>query len=370
MTETQVPFMDLSWQWRQIESDVRPELDEVFAKSQFVLGPQVEKFEQAFADYIGAPHCVAASSGTSALHLAVIAAGIGPGDKVLLPAHTFIATAWGVLYQGGIPVFCDVERETGNMDMADAARRLSDDVKAIIPVHLYGQPADMDAVLKFAEENHLTVIEDAAQSHGARHGDRRVGSFGAFGCFSFYPGKNLGAAGEGGAVVCRNADAAERMRALRHHAQSERYIHQELGYNYRMDGIQGLVLRHKLARLDEWTDMRRHIAALYRDGLADLPLELPEPANRDHVYHLFVVRTPKRQELADHLSSKGLQTGLHYPVPLHRQPALKSYAADESSYPVSDHYADECLSLPLFSGMSDGQADLVIAAVREFFLAD
>lgn len=361
-----VPFMDLAWQWREIQDAVTPRLRELFDQSAFSLGPYVEEFERAFAEWLQVPHVVALNSGTSALHLAVLAAGIGFGDEVLLPANTFIATAWGVVYAGAVPVFCDVDPQTGNIDVADAERRVSRRTKAIIPVHLFGGPADLDRLGAFADAHGLVLIEDAAQAHGARHNGKFVGSFGASGCFSFYPGKNLGAAGEAGAVVTNNPETAERMRALRNHGQSRRYVHELIGYNYRMDGIQGLVLTEKLRHLHAWTSLRRAVARQYLDALADLPLQLPA-TTPDHVYHLFVIRTPRRDELQAALQSQGIQTGLHYPVPLHRQPCFAHIECDRNSLPVADSWAREGLSLPLFAGITAGQVEKVVAALRAFF---
>jgi dTDP-4-amino-4,6-dideoxygalactose transaminase len=304
------------------------------------------------------------------LHLAVIAAGIGPGDKVLLPSHTFIATAWAVLYVGAEPILCDVEPVSGTIDLADAERRMRPGVKAIIPVHLYGQPANMRAVREFAARWGLVVIEDAAQAHGARYDGQRIGTLGKFACFSFYPAKNLGAAGESGMVTTDDDAAASRISALRNHGQSERYIHTEIGFNYRMEGIQGIVLDHKLRHLDAWTEERKRLAERYMAGLRDLPLGLPEIVHGDHVYHLFVIRTARRDALRAHLDERGIGSGLHYPVPLHRQPCFSHLEFDRTSFPVADKYANECLSLPLWVGMSDAQVDEVIDVVRSFMLAN
>jgi dTDP-4-amino-4,6-dideoxygalactose transaminase len=279
---------------------------------------------------------------------------------------TFVATAWAVAYVGATPVFCDVEPDTGTIDVADARRRIDDATTAMIPVDLYGQLADLDACLELGREAGLTVIEDAAQSVGARSGDRHAGTFSSLGTFSFYPGKNLGAAGEAGAIVTDNPSWAERMRSLRNHAQRERYVHQEIGYNYRLDGLQALILSHKLRRLDAWTADRRAIAGRYRAGLADLPLVLPVE-RRGHVYHLYVVRTDNRDDLRETLTASGVTTGLHYPVPLHRQPCFEGVAGDLASYPVADDFADRGLSLPMFAGMTTAQTDHVIAAVRAHF---
>lgn len=362
-----VPFVDLSIQWNQIRSSVMPDMERLFEASAFCLGPWAKEFEQRIADYLGVRHAVAVSSGSAALHVAVIAAGIVPGDKVLVPTHTFIGTVWGLIYAGAIPVFCDVEAGAGTIDVRDAESKLDEKVKAIIPVHLYGQPADMAAVLDFARRHKLLVIEDVAQAIGARYDGQPLGSLGDFGCFSFYPGKNLGAAGEGGLVVTNDDRSADVMRALRDHGQAQRYVHQMIGYNYRMDGIQALVLGHKLAHLDDWTNQRREIASRYAEGLAGLPLELPEVVHGDHVFHLYVVRTPRRDALKAHLEGHGVQTGLHYPIPLHKQPCFADMASAKGSFPVAEDFAGTVLSLPMFAGLTPDQQDRVIDAVKSFF---
>ena len=365
--DLRVPFSDLSIQWRQIEEKALPDIHRLFQTGAFSLGPFVAQFEQAAADYLSIAHAIGVNSGTSALHLALIAAGIGPGDKVLVPSHTFVATAWGVLYVGATPVLCDVEEESANIDLADAEERLDAAVKAIIPVHLYGQPADMAGVMAFAARHRLVVIEDAAQAIGARFDGRCVGTFGLCGCYSFYPAKNLGAAGEAGLITTADDAIAERLRALRHHAQSERYVHDELGFNYRMEGLQGLILGHKLPLLDGWTESRRKLARAYHERLAGLPLALPQPVHGDHVFHLYVVRSKDRDQLRDYMRRAGIETGLHYPVPLHAQPALARFVTDGDSFPVADRYARECLSLPLFAGMTEPQLDRVCQTIRRFF---
>jgi len=362
-----IPFMDLSFQWRQIEAEALPDIRRLFEDCTFCLGPFVERFERAVAEYLGVAHAIGVNSGTSALHLALIAAGIGPGDKVLIPSYTFVATAWAVLYVGATPVMCDVEEATANIDLTDAERRMDGAVKAIIPVHLYGQPADLTAVMAFAARRRLVVIEDAAQAIGARFEGRRAGTFGLCGCFSFYPAKNLGAAGEAGLIVTSDDATARRLRALRHHAQTERYVHAELGFNYRMEGLQGLVLGHKLPLLDGWTESRRKIALGYHGRLAGLPLTLPQIMHQDHVFHLYVLRSKDRDRLRDCLQQAGIETALHYPVPLHAQPALARFVTDARSFPVADRYARECLSLPLFVGMTEAQVDRVCETIRRFF---
>jgi dTDP-4-amino-4,6-dideoxygalactose transaminase len=362
-----VPFTDLSFQWRQIEAKALPDIRRLFEQSTFCLGPFVERFEQAISDYLGIPHAIGVNSGTSALHLALIAAGIGPGDKVLIPSFTFVAAAWAVLYVGATPVLCDVEEHSATIDLVDAEARLNGGVRAIIPVHLYGQPADLAGTMAFAARHGLVVVEDAAQAMGARYDGRYAGTFGLCGCFSFYPAKNLGAAGEAGLVVTADDAIARRLRALRHHAQTERYLHAELGFNYRMEGLQGLVLCHKLPLLDSWTECRRTLVRAYRQRLADLPLILPEVVHHDHVFHLYVVRCKERDRLRDYLRREAIETGLHYPIPLHAQPALARFVADPQSFPVAERYARECLSLPLFVGMTEAQVERVCEAIRQFF---
>lgn len=364
-----IPFNNLALQWQEIAGPAQAEMAELFANSAFSGGRYVEAFERDVAAWLDTPHAIACSSGTAALHLAVVAAGLGPGDEVLLPAHTFIATIWGVLYAGATPVLCDVEEATGNIDIVDAARRITARTKAIIPVHLYGQPADLDAVETLASAHGLSVIEDNAQAIGARYGNRMVGTIGQMGCYSFYPGKNLGAAGEAGMVTTAHDELAEQLRRLRNHGQSERYIHTEIGFNYRMDGFQGIVLRQKLLRLDDWTARRKQLATRYAERLAGLPLRLPMTLHQDHVWHLYVVRTDGRDALRAHLQADGIETGLHYPVPNHRQPCLSHLAHDPAGYPVSEAWAAQGLSLPLFQGMTDDQLERVIASIHAFFAA-
>lgn len=361
-----VPFADLQWQWRQVEAGLQVELPAFWESCAYSSGPYVDAFEAQFADYTGAAHVVGVNSGTSALHLALLAAGIGRGDKVLVPAMTFVATAWAVCYVGATPVFCDVDPVTGTLDVDDARARIDEHTKAVIPVHLYGQLADMTAVNALAHEHGLAVVEDAAQAVSARDNGRHAGTMAALGAFSFYPGKNLGANGEAGAVVTTDADLAGRMRSLRNHGQRERYIHTEVGYNYRLDGLQALVLSHKLRHLDDWTAQRRHVAKRYQAELSDLPLMLPV-AERDHVYHLFVVRTPDRDKLRAGLDERGIATGLHYPVPLHQQPCFADFPSDPDGYPHAEDLAENGLSLPVFAGMSDEQVDRVVTAVRACF---
>jgi dTDP-4-amino-4,6-dideoxygalactose transaminase len=366
-SKERIPFNNLAVQWAEIESNARPEFEDVFQQSAFSAGPFTTKFETEIAAYLGVKHVIGVNSGTSALHLATLGAGIGPGDEVLVPSHTFIASLWGVLYAGGTPVLCDVDEATGTIDLEDAAARVTTRTKAIIPVHLYGQPADMGRVQALAEKHGLTVIEDNAQAFGARWDGRQLGGIGQVGCFSFYPGKNLGGAGEGGLVSTNDDGLARSMRSLHNHGQQERYVHAQIGYNYRMDGLQAVVLRQKLQRIDGWTGRRKELAVRYQAGLAGLPLAVPAVCHQDHVWHLFVVRLPQRDALREHLSRVNIETGLHYPVPCHRQPCLEHLRMDRNSYPVADRWAREGLSLPLFYGMTEEQVDRVCQEVHRFF---
>jgi dTDP-4-amino-4,6-dideoxygalactose transaminase len=357
--------LDLKAQFQTVREDVLAALAEVAESTAFVLGPKVQAFEEAFADYIGARHCVAVNSGTSALHLALLGAGVGPGDEVITVPMTFIATSWAISYIGATPRYVDVDPQTLTMDVAQVRGAITSKTKAILPVHLYGQPADVEPLLEIANAHGLSLVEDVAQAHGAKYHGRSAGSIGQSGCFSFYPGKNLGAYGEGGAITTSDDAIAERLRALRDHAQSQRYHHNEIGFNYRMDAFQGAVLEIKLKHLEAWTEARRRLAERYRELLADLPLQLPREAlGRRHVWHLFVVRHPQRDRLRAALAEDGVQTGLHYPIPLHLQQAYAHLGHRRGDFPVTEAISDECLSLPLFPEMTDAQQDLVVASLR------
>ncbi|MFO0891116.1 MAG: DegT/DnrJ/EryC1/StrS family aminotransferase [Isosphaeraceae bacterium] len=364
--EAPVPFLDLQAQYRSIEAEVLAALREVAGSSAYVLGPRVEAFERAFADHVGSRYCVGVNSGTSALHLALICAGVRPGDEVITVPMTFVATTWAISYVGARPVFVDVDPVTYTMDLRQLERRITRRTRAILPVHLYGQPADMGPLLEIADRRGIPVIEDAAQAHGARYGERGAGTMGLCGCFSFYPGKNLGAYGEAGAVTTDDEETARRLRSLRDHAQSRRYHHSELGFNYRMDAFQGAVLGVKLRHLEGWTEARRRLADRYRERLSCLPLKLPvEAPGRRHVWHLFVVLHPHRDRIRRELEARGIHTGLHYPVPVHLQEAYAELEHMPGDFPISERVARDCLSLPLFPEMTDQQQDRVIAALGE-----
>jgi len=362
-----VPFLDLKAQYRQIEGEILPALREVCENCQFVLGPKVAQFEKDFAAFCGAKHCVAVNSGTSALHLALRCLNVGPGDEVIVPAMTFVATAWAVSYTGATPAFADVEAAQRTLDPAAIEAAITPRTKAILPVHLYGMPADMDAINAVAARHGLAVVEDAAQAHGARYRGKPVGTFGRACCFSFYPGKNLGAYGEGGAVVTDDDAIADFARRLRDHGQRVRYHHETVGYNYRMEGFQGAVLGIKLPRLEAWNQGRRRHAELYRRLLKDVPgLTVPsETDGFESVYHLFVIEVDNRDEVAKKLNEAGVQTGLHYPVCVHRQEAYADLNLGAGSFPVSERLADRCLSLPMCAELTEEQIRYVCQTLKD-----
>jgi dTDP-4-amino-4,6-dideoxygalactose transaminase len=361
-----VPFLDLQTQYTGLRNEILEALQEVADGTTYVLGPKVAQFEQDFARFVGAGHCVGVNSGTSALHLALICAGVLPGDEVVTVPMTFIATSWAVSYVGATPVFVDIDPATFTMDPEQVERRITSRTRAILPVHLYGQPADLEPLLEIGRRRGIPVIEDAAQAHGAGYQGRLAGTLGFCGCFSFYPGKNLGALGEAGAIVTDDPDVATRLRQLRDHAQSRRYHHVELGFNYRMEAIQGAVLGIKLKYLQGWTEARRRLAARYGEALADLPIDLPSEAfDRRHVWHLYVALHPERDRIRQELEQRGVQTGLHYPIPVHLQEAYEHLGHRAGDFPVAERVGRECFSLPIFPEMTESQQDRVIEALSQ-----
>jgi len=362
-----VPFVDLKAQYRSIRGEIETAIHDVIESSGFVLGPAVERFEAEFAEYLGVDYVIGINSGTMALQLALLAIGVGPGDEVIVPAHTFVATAAAVSHVGASPVLVDVLARTGNLDPSLLEGAITSRTRAILPVHLYGQPADLDPILELAEPRGIAVIEDACQAHGALYRGLPVGTFGIASCFSFYPGKNLGAYGEAGAVATDDPAIAARIRRLRNHGERERYKHVEIGFNARMEGIQGAVLSVKLRHFNEWNDARRVCAADYAAALSECGLELPgvEP-DRNHVYHLYVVRTGDRDDLRQHLAEQGIQTGLHYPVPIHLQEAYRGLGYCEGDFPVAEHWAARCLSLPMYAELTTAQVDEVVEGVKSW----
>jgi dTDP-4-amino-4,6-dideoxygalactose transaminase len=364
--ETTIPPLDLQAEYGEIRGEVDAAIARVLASGAFILGSEGEALEAEVAAYCGCRHAVALASGTDALHLALRAAGIGPGDEVILPAFTFIATAEAVSYLGARPVFCDVDPRTFTLDPKRAEEAITTRTRALLPVHLYGLPADLEGLGALAARHGLALIEDAAQAIGAERGGRRAGSAGLAGCLSFYPTKNLGAYGDAGMVVTNDTALAGRIRQLRNHGGQGRYRHEEVGFNSRLDELQAAVLRVKLRHLDRWTARRRQIAAAYTTGLAGTPLTLPaEPAGCRHVYHQYAVRTPGRDRLHEALNASGIRTMIYYPVPLHRQAAYAPLGYGDGSLPESERAAREVLSLPCYPQMTDAQVAHVIAAVRQ-----
>jgi dTDP-4-amino-4,6-dideoxygalactose transaminase len=360
-----VPFLDLKVQYHSIKPEIDAAVGKILESSQFVLGEEVAGFEREFAAYSGASQGIAVNSGTSALHLALLAAGVGPGDEVITVPNTFVATVAAIKYTGARPVLVDIDPVRYTMDPARLEAAITSRTKAIIPVHLYGQPADMDPILEVARRRKLIVVGDAAQAHGAKDKGRPIGSLGDLVCFSFYPGKNLGAYGEGGMVVTSNEGYAKTIRMLRDWGQDRKYHHVLPGYNYRMEGMQGAILRVKLRYLEQWTEARRSHAARYAELLKGTGLGLPvEAPGTRHVFHVYAVRTDRREAIMAALGEQGIQTGIHYPVPVHFQPAYADPAYTRGSFPLAERAADEVLSLPMFPEMTDQHIQTVSQALH------
>jgi dTDP-4-amino-4,6-dideoxygalactose transaminase len=361
-----IPFVDLKAQYASIRPDIDAAIQGVLESCQFTLGAEVDAFEEEFAAYCASKHAIGVNTGTSALHLALLAAGVGPGDEVITVPFTFVATVAAIHYCGARPVFVDIDPRSFTMDPEAVAAAITPRTKAVIPVHLYGQPADMDPILEVARRHGLIVIEDACQAHGAEYKGKRVGSLGDMGCFSFYPGKNLGACGEGGMVTTANADYARAIRMLRDWGAEKKYQHLLKGYNYRLEGIQGAVLRVKLRHLEKWTQARRAAAHLYDDLLSGSGIDTPRvmPYAR-HVYHIYAVRTPNRKKWQDFLASRGIQSGIHYPIPVHLLPAYADLAYKTGDFPNSEKAANEVLSLPMYAELTSPMQEEVVRALLE-----
>ena len=369
MTTPRVPFVDLHAQHRSLQMDLEAALHQVFDRSAFILGEEVAAFEADFAAYLGAPYTVGVSSGLDALRLALLGLGIGPGDEVILPVNTYIATAFAVSATGARPVLVDVEEERFGIDVLALERAVTDRTRAVIPVHLYGQACDMDGVLDTARRNGLFVVEDACQAHGARWRGRACGTLGDAGCFSFYPSKNLGAAGDGGMLVTHNPQLAGAVRVLRDYGQVRKYYHVVKGWSARLDALQAALLRVKLPYLDAWNESRAKHAALYGTRLANIQgLWTPPPlAAPEHNFHLYVIRTKRRDILIEYLNDRGIQTGIHYPVPIHLQPAYADLGYKRGDFPVAEQLAEEILSLPMYPQLTCEQQDRVAEACRGHF---
>lgn len=361
-----IPLVDLKTQYVAIRPEIDAAIQRVLLRTNFILGEEVDSFEKEFAAFCQADYCIGVASGTAALHLALLACKVGPGDKVITTPHSFIATAEAISQTGARPVFVDIEHNGYNLDPSQIEAAITPRTKAILPVHLYGQPADMQPILEIARQHGLRVIEDAAQAHGAEYRGRRVGTWGDAACFSFYPGKNLGAYGDAGAVVTKDVEIANKVRLLRNHGRRDKYEHLMIGYGERLDALQAAILRAKLPHLDKWNERRRALANRYRQLLTGLPIVLPsEPPFTTSVYHLFVVRTSRRDEIQRHLKTRGIETGIHYPISLHLQPAYRYLGYSEGDFPLAEQAAREVLSLPMYPELSKEQISQIVEAVRE-----
>lgn len=361
-----VPFVDLKAQYQSIKTEVDAAIASVLESGQFILGDEVTAFEEEFAAYCDARFGIALNSGTSALHLALLAANIGPGDEVITVPFTFVATVAAIRYTGARPIFVDIEPASYTMNVDQIEGAITTQTKAILPVHLYGQPAHMGPILEIARRHGLVVIEDAAQAHGAEYEGRRVGAIGDLGCYSFYPGKNLGAYGEGGMVTTNNPDYANTIRMLRDWGQERRYEHSLKGYNYRMDGLQGAILRVKLRHLEAWTEARRKNAAHYNQLLSDDGIQTPRQMSyARHVYHVYAIRTSHRAALQQKLHAHGVQTGIHYPTPVHLQEAHADLGYGSGDFPFAEQAAAEVLSLPMFAELMTDQQEKVAWVLRQ-----
>jgi dTDP-4-amino-4,6-dideoxygalactose transaminase len=361
-----VAVLDLKAEYAQLRDEILPALDRVCQNSSFVIGPEVEAFEREFADFCGTKHCVALSSGTAALHLGLLALGVQADHEVITSPNSFLATAEAITYCGAVPVFVDIDPANGNLDPRLIERAITPRTRVILPVHVYGRPADMDPIREIAARHNLRVLEDAAQAHGARYRGKRAGGLAHAAAFSFYPTKNLGAYGEGGALTTDDDHIAKFARAARSHGQTARYEHEFVGYNYRMQGFQGAVLRIKLRHLYAWTSRRQEIAREYRRLLANARLEMPVDDPRDEcVYHQFVIYTDNRNSTVSQLAERDIETVVHYPRPIHLQPAYSSLGLPPGTFPCAERACERVLSLPLHSGLTPEQIEYVANAVRE-----
>ncbi|HEV2331120.1 MAG TPA: DegT/DnrJ/EryC1/StrS family aminotransferase [Verrucomicrobiae bacterium] len=362
-----VPYFDLPAQIRGLRKELEAALARTLDNCSFCLGPDVAQFEKNFAQFCAAEHCLGFNSGTSALHVAMRILNIGPGDEVVTTPFTFVATSWAISYVGAKPVFVDIDDTTFNMDPALVEKAITHRTRAIMPVHLYGQPFDVDRILEICRRHKLPLVEDACQAHGAKYKGKVVGTFGVMSGFSFYPGKNLGACGEGGALVTNDAEFAAHGRALREHGSTVRYYHDEIGFNYRMEGFQGATLGVKLPHLAKWTRERQRVAKRYNELLAGTPLQLPREADfAESVWHVYVVRHPRRDELKKFLEDNGVGCAIHYPIPVHLQKAYAHLSYKPGDFPVAEKAAKQCLSLPIYPELTDSQIARVVDVIKKF----
>ncbi len=356
-----IPFLDLKAQYQQIKPEIDAAVLRAIDSTQFVQGPEVAAFEERFASYCSSERCLAVNSGTSALHLALLAAGVGPGDEVITVSLTFVATTAAILYSGAKPVFIDVDPVTWTMNPSLIEAAITPRTKAILPVHLHGLMADMDPIMEVARRHGLVVIEDAAQAHGAEYKGRRAGSIGDLGCFSFYPGKNLGAYGEGGAVVTSQPEFARRISLLRDWGQESKYNHVMRGYNYRMDGIQGAVLNVKMNYIEAWTEARRSVASHYDRLMKNYPFRRPTPPSYSrHVYHVYAIGIDGRDDVLKSMQAAGVGVGIHYPVPVHLQKAYADLGYGVGNFPITETLANQFLSLPIYAELQPEQVSRVV----------
>ncbi len=363
------PLVDLKAQYKDIEIELNREVFKVLKKGDFILGKHVDKFEKDFADYIGIKYCIGVASGADALLLSLKALGVGKDDEVITVPNTFIATVFPIILLGAKPVFVDIDPKTYQIDTEKLRNAITKKTKVILPVHLFGIPASMDEILSLARQSSVAVLEDAAQAHGSSIDNKKCGSFGDISAFSFYPGKNLGAAGDGGAVVTNNKKLADHIRSMRNIGQSKKYIHDIFGFNSRLDTLQAAVLLVKLKLLDKWNQKRRKLAKKYNQLLKNLPITLPPelPTGFLENFHLYIIRTNKRDLLMNYLKSKKVFCGIHYPIPVHLQKSLKHLGFKKGDFPITEKYAKEMLSLPIFPQMSEDQVVNVSSLIHNFF---
>ncbi len=363
-----VPFVDFKREYEQIQTEIDQAIHAVLLEGNFILGHNVDEFEQEFAKYLGSRNFVTCANGTDALFLALKALNIGPGDEVIVPSFTYIASAFVATYNGAVPVLVDVREDSHSIDYGKIEEKITSRTKAIIPVHLYGNPVDMDPILEIAQKYNLPVVEDAAQAHGAVYKGEKAGSIGTIGCFSFYPTKNLGAYGDGGGIATNDDEIAHRLRLLRNYGQEKKYYSLSIGFNSRLDELQASILRVKLQYLDQWNKEKRTVAEKYRELLKDVPVIIPkETDNAESVYHLFTVQTEKRDQLLQYLLDHNIASLIHYPVPVHMQKTYAHLGYNKNDLPISEKIADTTLSLPMFPAITDTEQEYVVENIRKFF---
>lgn len=365
--ETKIPCLDLKGQQAQVKDEVFKLFEEVYDNTAFSGGPFVSKFEEKFAPFCDVEYAVGVNSGTTALHLAILALGIGEGDEVIVPANTFIATVWAVSYVNATPVFVDCDPKTWQIDASKIEEKITPRTKAIIGVHLYGLPFDIDAVKSICKKHNLLLVEDAAQAHGAQYKGQKIGKFGEMACFSFYPGKNLGACGEGGGIITNNKTYVTKLHSLRNHGCSVRYYHDEIGYNYRMGGLEAASLTVKLNYIEQWNNRRKEIASRYLKEITNPKIQMQhQPEGYESVFHLFVVTTENKDDFVKYLDNNGIIAAFHYPVPCHLQKAYSNLGYKKGDFPNAEYLASHCISLPMFAELTSDQVDKVIRVVNAY----